>query len=305
MEEAETIWMDGDLVPWDEAQVHVLTHALHYGSAVFEGIRAYDTGDVTAVFRLDAHLDRFFNSAEPYGIDIPFSREEVETAIYDVIQENELDSAYVRPIAFYGYEELGVNPSECPVRVAIAAWPWGAYLGEDAIENGVAVQVSSWRKYRSDMIPTNAKTTGAYVNSLLATTEADRRGFRESILLDADGYVAEGPGENLFLVRDGTVITPDLSSSILEGVTRKSVITMAEDLGYEVVERRVARGELYSADELFFTGTAAEVTPIRQVENVEVGEGTKGPVTDELQQAFFDTVNGETEEYSDWLFPVQ
>ncbi|MDY6761853.1 MAG: branched-chain amino acid transaminase [Candidatus Nanohaloarchaea archaeon] len=305
MDEAESIWMDGELVPWDEAQIHVLSHALHYGSGVFEGIRAYDTVDGTAVFRLDAHLDRFFTSAEPYGIDIPFERGAVEQAIYDVIQENDLDSAYIRPIAFYGYEELGVNPANCPIRVAIAAWPWGAYLGEDAIENGVEVQVSSWRKYRSDMIPTNAKTTGTYVNSLLATTEADRRGFEESIVLDADGYVAEGPGENLFLVEDGTIVTPDVSSSILEGVTRKSVITIAEDLGYEVVERRVARGELYSADELFFTGTAAEVTPIRQVEHVEIGEGTKGPVTDEIQEAFFDTVDGNKEEYSDWLFPVQ
>ncbi|MDY6768522.1 MAG: branched-chain amino acid transaminase [Candidatus Nanohaloarchaea archaeon] len=305
MEEADTIWLDGELVPWEEAQVHVLTHALHYGSGVFEGIRAYDTGEATAVFRLDAHLDRLFNSAEPYGIDIPFTREEIEQAIYEVIEENGLDSAYIRPIAFYGYEELGVNPANCPVRVAIAAWPWGAYLGEDAIENGVEVQVSSWRKYRADMIPTNAKTTGTYINSLLATTEADRRGFEESIVLDADGYVAEGPGENLFIVRDGTVITPDLSSSILEGVTRKSVITIAEDLGYEVVERRVARGELYTADELFFTGTAAEVTPIRQVENVAVGEGTKGPVTDEIQQVFFDTVTGDVDEYSDWLFPVR
>ncbi|MDY6769942.1 MAG: branched-chain amino acid transaminase [Candidatus Nanohaloarchaea archaeon] len=305
MEDVDTIWMDGDQVAWEDAQVHVLTHALHYGSAVFEGIRAYDTGDGTAVFRLDAHLDRFFDSAGPYGIDIPYTRDEIEQAIYDLIQDNELDSCYIRPIAFYGYEELGVNPSNCPVRVAIAVWPWGAYLGEDAIENGVAVQVSSWRKYRADMIPTNAKTSGAYVNSMLATTEADRRGFEESIVLDADGYVAEGPGENLFLVRDGQLITPDLSSSILEGVTRKSVITIAEDLGYEVVERRVGRGELYTADELFFTGTAAEVTPIRQVEHVAVGEGTKGPVTDDIQAAFFDTVEGKKPEYSDWLFPVE
>ncbi|MDY6774251.1 MAG: branched-chain amino acid transaminase [Candidatus Nanohaloarchaea archaeon] len=290
---------------WEEAEVHVLTHALHYGSAVFEGMRAYETESGPAVFRLDAHLDRFFDSAEPYGIEIPYSREELEEAIFHLIQDNGLDSCYIRPIAFYGYNELGVNPGENPVRTAIAVWPWGAYLGENAIENGVEVQVSSWRKYRSDMIPTNAKTSGAYINSMLATTEAERRGFRESIILDADGYVSEGPGENVFLVRDGKIVTPDLSSSILEGITRKSVITLAEDLGYEVEERRVARGELYTADELFFTGTAAEVTPIRKVENVEIGEGTKGPITDEIQQRFFDTVEGKVEEYQDWLFPVQ
>lgn len=305
MEEVDHIWMDGDLVDWNDAEVHVLTHALHYGSGVFEGIRAYDTGEDTVVFRLDAHLDRFFSSAEPYGIEIPFSRDEIEDAIYRLILENGLESCYIRPIAFYGYEELGVNPADCPVRVAIAVWPWGAYLGEEALENGVRVQVSSWRKYRSDMIPTNAKTTGTYINSLLATTEADRRGFEESILLDADGYVSEGPGENIFLVNDGEIITPDISSSILEGVTRKSVITIAEDLGYEVDERRVSRGELYTSDELFFTGTAAEVTPIRAVENVDIGEGTKGPITDEIQQAFFETVEGEREQYSDWLFRVQ
>ncbi|MDY6776747.1 MAG: branched-chain amino acid transaminase [Candidatus Nanohaloarchaea archaeon] len=303
MEEADRIWMDGEQVEWDEAQVHVLTHALHYGSAVFEGIRAYDTVDGTQVFRLDAHLDRFYSSAEPYGIDIPYRKEELKEEILELIRENGLESCYIRPIAFYGYGEMGVNPGDNPVHVAVAAWPWGAYLGEDAIEKGVDVQVSSWRKYRSDMIPTNAKTTGAYVNSMLATREAESNGFTEAVLLDAEGYVAEGPGENLFLVKDGRIVTPDLSSSILEGITRKSVLEIAEDLGYEVEERKVARGELYGADELFFSGTAAEVTPIKKVGEVEVGE--KGEVTDEIQSRFFDVVEGKAEGYSDWLEPVQ
>ncbi len=298
MKEADTIWMDGEEVAWDEAQVHVLTHALHYGSAVFEGMRCYDTADGPAVFRLDAHLDRLVDSANVYGMDIPYSRNELEQAILELIRSNGLDSCYIRPIIFHGYGEMGVDPSGAPVRVAIAVWPWGAYLGEDALENGVDVGVASWRKYRSDMIPATAKTTGAYINSLLATTEASSNGYREAILLDAAGNVAEGPGENLFMVDGETLVTPDPSSSILEGVTRGSVATIAEDLGYDVVERRIGRGELYTADELFFTGTAAEVTPIRSVDDVDIGAGA---VTMEIQETFFDVVDAKKDRYRDWL----
>ncbi len=302
MEPADYIWMDGELVDWEDAEVHVLTHALHYGTAVFEGMRAYETREGTSVFRLDAHLDRLYSSMETYGMEIPYSQEELGDAVKNLIVENGLESCYIRPIVFHGYGELGVNPGENPVNVAVAVWPWGAYLGEEALEKGVDVKVSSWRKYRSDMIPANAKTTGSYVNSMLATTEAERHGFTEAVLLDADGYVAEGPGENLFLVEDGRLVTPDLSSSILDGVTRRSVIELAEDMGHEVVERRVGRGELYTAEELFFTGTAAEVTPIRKVDDVEIGAGE---TTAELQEAFFEVVEGENEKYSDWLEPVQ
>ncbi|WP_435062987.1 branched-chain amino acid transaminase [Halobaculum sp. EA56] len=300
--DVDTIWHDGEYVDWEDATTHVLTHGLHYGTGVFEGVRAYDTERGTAVFRWEEHLDRFYQSAKPYDMEIPYSREELTEATMEVIRRNDLESAYVRPIAYYGYHQLGVSPGDCPTEVAVAAWPWGAYLGEEALENGIEAMVSSWRKHSSSQIPTNAKTTGLYVNSLLAGEEARRNGYAEAIVLNKEGNVAEGPGENIFLVRDGEIYTPGLSESILDGITRDTVITLAEERGYEVHDDvSISRGELNTADELFFTGSAAEVTPIRKVDNVEIGNGSRGPVTEELQQAFFDLVERRTDDHDEWF----
>ncbi|QLG29350.1 branched-chain amino acid transaminase [Halorarum halophilum] len=302
MAEDGVIWQNGEFVDWADATTHVLTHGLHYGTGIFEGVRAYDTEQGTALFRWDEHLDRFYQSAKPYDMEIEYSREELTEATLATIRRNDLESAYVRPIAFYGYHSLGVSPGDCPTDVVVAAWPWGAYLGEEALEEGIEVMVSSWRKHASSQIPTNAKTTGLYVNSMLAGEEARRNGFAEAIVLNKEGNVAEGPGENLFLVRDDTIYTPGLSESILDGITRDTVITLAEERGYEVNDTTsISRGELNTADELFFTGSAAEVTPIRQVDNVVIGNGSRGPVTEELQQAFFDLVERRTDEHDDWF----
>ncbi|GGL48908.1 branched-chain amino acid transaminase [Halocalculus aciditolerans] len=298
----DTIWMNGEFVDWDDANVHVLSHGLHYGTGIFEGVRAYDTQEGTAIFRWEDHLDRFFQSAKPYDMEIPFSREELTEATLETVRRNDLKSCYIRPIAYYGYKSLGVSPGDCPTDVTIAAWPWGAYLGEDALKNGIDVMVSSWRKHASSQIPTNAKTTGLYVNSLLAGEEARRNGYQEAIVLNKEGNVAEGPGENIFMVNDGEIYTPGLSESILDGITRDAVITLAEERGYEVHDNvSISRGQLNTADELFFTGSAAEVTPIKQVDNVTIGEGTRGPVTEDLQQAFFDLVERETDAHDDWF----
>jgi len=303
--DVDTIWIDGEFQDWEDAQVHVLTHGLHYGTGVFEGVRCYDTDDGPAIFRWEDHLDRFYQSAKPYDMEIPFEPEAVTEATLELLRREDLESCYIRPIAFYGYEELGLNPSNCPVTVAVAAWPWGAYLGEEALEEGVDVAISSWRKYGSDKIPTNAKTTGAYVNSVLASLEATGNDYVEAILLNEAGNVAEGPGENLFLVRDGEIHTPGLSEANLDGITRRSVIQLARDLGYTVHDdAAISRGELYTADELFFSGTAAEVTPIRSVDDNQIGSGTKGPVTDEIQAEFFDVVETMPEAYADWFTPV-
>lgn len=302
MEADGTIWMNGEYVDWEDATVHVLSHGMHYGTGIFEGVRAYDTEEGTAIFRWEEHLDRFYDSAKPYDMDIEFSREELTEATLEIVRRNDLDSAYVRPLAYYGYDSLGVSPGDCPTDVTIAAWPWGAYLGEEALKNGIDVKVSSWRKHSSSQIPTNAKTTGLYVNSLLAGEEARRNGFEEAIVLNKEGNVAEGPGENIFLVRDDEIYTPGLSESILDGITRDTVITLAEERGYTVHDNvSISRGELHTADELFFTGSAAEVTPIRQVDNVEVGEGGRGPVTEELQTAFFDLVERRTDDHEEWF----
>jgi len=304
-EGVDTIWMDGEFVDFEDAQVHVLTHGLHYGTGVFEGVRCYDTADGPAIFRWEGHLERFYDSAKPYDIEIPFEPAELTEATVELIRREGLDSCYIRPIAFYGYGPLGLNPADSPVQVAIAVWPWGAYLGEEALEEGVDVAVSSWRKHASSQIPTNAKTTGAYVNSVLASLEAKGNGYVEAIVLNKEGNVAEGPGENLFLVRDEEIYTTGLAESILDGITRRSVITVAEDLGYTVHDgATISRGELYTADELFFTGTAAEVTPIRSVDDNAVGAGTKGPVTDAIQSRFFDIVEEAPAEYADWFHPV-
>ncbi len=300
--DVDTIWQDGDFVDWDDATVHVLTHALHYGTGIFEGVRCYDTDEGPAIFRWDEHLERFYQSAQPYDMEIPFSRTELTEATLELLRREELRSCYIRPVAFYGYGSLGVSPKENPVDTAIAAWPWGTYLGEEALERGVDVMISSWRKYASSQVPTNAKTTGLYVNSLLAGEEARRNGYTEAIVLNKEGQVAEGPGENVFLVRDGEIYTPGLSQSILDGVTRNTVIELARERDYTVHDQAtISRGELNTADELFFTGTAAEVTPIRKVDNVVVGDGSRGPVTEELQQAFFDLVERRTDAHEEWF----
>jgi branched-chain amino acid aminotransferase len=301
----DSVWMDGEFVDWDDAQVHVLSHGLHYGTGVFEGIRCYDTADGPMAFRLEEHLERLYDSAKVYEMEIPYSQEELSEATVNLIDREGLTSCYIRPIAFFGYDRLGINPEGIPVQVAIGAWPWGAYLGEEALEEGVDVKVVSWRKYSSDMIPTNAKTTGPYVNSVLASLEATKHGYVEGIVLNQEGNVAEGPGENIFLVRDGELYTPGLAESILDGITRQTVMTLAEELGYTVHDgATISRGELYTADELFFSGTAAEVTPIRSVDDKDIGAGTKGPVTDDIQSAFFDLVENVPEEHADWFTPV-
>jgi branched-chain amino acid aminotransferase len=303
--DVDTIWMDGEFVDWDDAQIHVLTHGLHYGTGVFEGVRCYDTAKGPAIFRWEDHLERLYDSAKPYDLEIPYDPAELTEATIELIDRQDLTSCYIRPIAFYGYGMLGLNPSDCPEQIAIAVWPWGAYLGEEALEEGVDVAVSSWRKHASSQIPTNSKTTGAYVNSVLASLEAKENDYVEAIVLNKEGNVAEGPGENLFLVRDGEIFTTGLAESILDGITRQSVIDIARDLGYTVYDQAtISRGELYTADELFFTGTAAEVTPIRSVDDNEIGEGTKGPVTDDIQSTFFEIVDQQPEAYADWFHPV-
>jgi len=300
--DVDTIWMDGEFTDWEDAQVHVLTHSLHYGTAVFEGVRCYDTERGPAIFRWEEHLDRLYQSAAALDHDIEHTREELTEATLELIRRQNLESCYIRPLVYYGYDSLGVSPSECPTDTMIACWPWGAYLGEEALEEGVDVMVSSWRKHHSSMIPTNVKATGAYINSMLAGEEARGNGYVEAIVLNKEGDVAEGPGENVFMVNDGEIYTPGLAESILDGITRQTVIDIATDLGYEVNEEaKISRGQLYTADELFFTGTAAEVTPIRTVDDNEIGAGTRGPVTEEIQQRFFDVVERRTDDYDDWF----
>jgi len=301
-EGVDTIWMDGEFVDFEDANIHVLTHGLHYGTGVFEGVRCYETTDGPAIFRWEEHLERLYDSAKPYDIDIPYDPDELTDATLELIDREGLQSCYIRPIAYYGYGPLGLNPANSPVQVAVAVWPWGAYLGEEALEEGVDVAISSWRKHSSSQIPTNAKTTGAYVNSVLASLEAKGNDYVEAIVLNKEGNVAEGPGENLFLVRDDEIYTPGLAESILDGITRQTAIELARDLGYTVHDgATISRGELYTADELFFTGTAAEVTPIRSVDDNVIGAGTKGPVTDEIQTEFFDLVEGNVDGYDDWF----
>jgi len=303
--DVDTIWMDGEFVPWEEAQTHVLTHSLHYGTAVFEGVRCYDTERGPAIFRWDEHLDRLYQSAAPLGHDIGHDREELTEATTELIRRQDLESCYIRPLVYYGYNSLGVSPKDCPTKTTIACWPWGTYLGEDALEQGVDVMVSSWRKHHSSQIPTNIKATGPYINSMLAGEEARSNGYVEAIVLNKEGDVAEGPGENIFVVNDGEIYTPGLSESILDGITRQTVIELAEELGYEVHdEASISRGQLYTADELFFTGTAAEVTPIKTVDDTEIGDGSRGPVTEELQSRFFEVIERRTDDHDEWFTHV-
>ena len=297
------IWYDGKLVPWRDANTHVLTHSLHYGLAVFEGVRAYKTDIGTAIFRLKEHTDRLFNSAHIYMMKIPYTRDQLMEAQKEVVRVNNLESCYIRPIAFYGSEKMGVSPKGASVHVAIAAWPWGAYLGPEALEKGIRVKTSSFARHHVNVSMCRAKCSGTYANSILANLEATDHGYDEGLLLDVDGFVAEGSGENLFMVKNGKLYEPELTSALI-GITRDSIITIAQEMGYEVAARRITRDDLYLADEAFFTGTAAEVTPIRELDGRIIGEGTRGPITAKLQKKFFDCVNAKTNEHRDWLSPV-
>lgn len=295
----DVIWMNGELVEWEKATIHVLTHALHYGTGVFEGIRCYETPKGPAVFRLQDHMKRLENSGRIFMMELPYTVDELIAATHETIKANGLQSCYVRPIAFRGYGEIGVNPEANPIDVAIAVWPWGAYLGEDALKDGVRMTISSWRRHDPNIIPPAAKVTGAYINSVAAKQEAIHKGFDEAIMLNTQGYVAEATGENIFVVKDGEITTPGLSAGALSGITRDSVMKLAADLGNPVKEAMISRSDLYTADEMFCCGTAAEVTPIREIDGRIIGP--PGPVTLEIQQKFFDVVKGVDEKYAHWL----
>jgi len=303
-DETKWVWINGEMTSWRGATVHISTHALHYGTGVFEGIRCYKTPNGPALFRLDAHLERLFSSAAAYRLRIPYSKDELQDAVCDTVRSNSFASCYVRPICYYGSGGLSLNARSCPVDVAILAWPWGAYLGENAVEHGVRVILASWAKFHSRMMPTTAKGCGGYLNSMLAAKEADEAGYDEALLLDEKGNIAEGSGENLFIVRGGRLLTNDERSSILLGITRDSVIQLARDLGIEVEIRTLTLDDLRKADEAFFTGTAVEVTPIREVQGESIGSGTCGPVTARIQKAFVAAVSGIDPRYSSWLHSV-
>jgi branched-chain amino acid aminotransferase len=297
------IWMDGKLIEWRDANIHVLTHTLHYGMGVFEGVRAYKTGDGTAIFRLKDHTKRLLNSAKIFQMEVPFDRATLEAAQLEVVSVNALASCYIRPIIWVGSEKLGVSAKGNTIHVAIAAWPWGAYLGDDGLAKGIRVKTSSFTRHHVNVAMVRAKASGWYVNSILANQEAVTDGYDEALLLDVDGYVSEGSGENFFLVNNGKLYTPDLASC-LDGITRDTVITLARDFGIPVIEKRITRDEVYTCDEAFFTGTAAEVTPIRELDRIELGSGSRGPITEKIQSAFFDIVNGRNPKYAEWLTKV-
>lgn len=297
------IWINGEFVEWENARVHILTHALHYGSGVFEGIRTYKTVKGAAVFRLTDHIKRLFDSAKMYRMDIPYTIEELVEATKETIRRNKLESCYVRPIAFRGYGEMGLYPMDCPVDVAVAAWPWGAYLGDEGIKNGIRVKISSFRRIDPNTLPPSAKATGQYINSILAKLEAKEEGYDEAVLLDFRGFISEGSGENIFVVKNGTLMTPPPSSSILIGITRDTVIKLAKYLDIPFREESLLRFDLYTADEVFFTGTAAEIVPIREVEGREVGD--PGPITRKLQDSFYGVIRGEDKRFEHWLEYVQ
>ena len=298
------IWMDGQLVDWRDAKIHVLTHTLHYGCGVFEGVRAYNTVKGTSIFRLQEHTQRFFNSAKILRMKIPFSQEQFNEAQRLVVRENKLESCYLRPLAWIGSQKLGVSPKGNTIHVMIAAWPWGAYLGEEGLAKGIRVKTSSYTRHHVNITMTQAKAVSNYTNSILANMEATDEGYDEALLLDSQGFVSEGAGENVFVVKDGVIYTPDLSAGALNGITRNTVLHIAKDLGLEIVQKRITRDEVYIADEAFFTGTAAEVTPIRELDRVEIGAGSRGPITEKIQSAFFDIVNGRNPKYAHWLTPV-
>jgi branched-chain amino acid aminotransferase len=297
------IWKDGKLVDWRDANLHMLTHSLHYGMAVFEGVRAYKTVDGTAIFRLREHTQRLFNSAKIFQMAIPYDMETLIEAQKEVVRANQLESCYLRPLVWIGSEKMGVSARGNTIHVGIAAWPWGAYLGEEGLKRGIRVKTSSFTRHHVNVSMVRAKASGYYINSILANQEVTAEGYDEALLLDTDGYVSEGAGENVFLIRNDKLYTPDLASC-LDGITRDAVLTMASDLGIEVIEKRITRDELYCADEAFFTGTAAEITPIRELDNRQIGIGSRGPVTEKLQSLFFDVVGGKAPQYQHWLTRV-
>ncbi len=298
------IWMDGQMVEWRDAKIHVLTHTLHYGCGAFEGVRAYNTQQGPAIFRLQDHTDRLFNSAKILRMQIPFTKEQVNQAQLDVIKANRLDSGYIRPLVWLGSEKMGVSPKGAKVHLMVAAWPWGAYLGEDGLKRGIRVKTSSYTRHHVNITMTQAKAVSNYSNSILANMEATEDGYDEALLLDSAGFVSEGAGENIFVVKGGVIYTPDLSAGALNGITRNTVFAIAKDLGLEIVQKRITRDEIYISDEAFFTGTAAEVTPIRELDRIEIGQGSRGPITEKIQTAFFDIVNGRNPKYAEWLTKV-
>ena len=298
------IWMDGELVEWREAKIHVLSHTLHYGCGAFEGVRAYDTANGTAIFRLQEHTERLFNSAKILRMKIPFSQEQVNEAQRTVVRANQLKSGYVRPLTWIGSQKLGVSPKGNQIHLMVAAWTWGAYLGDDGMKRGIRVKTSSYTRHHVNITMTQAKAVSNYTNSILANLEALDDGYDEALLLDASGFVSEGAGENLFIIKGGVIYTPDLSAGALNGITRNTVFHIAKDLGLEIVQKRITRDEVYIADEAFFTGTAAEVTPIRELDRIEIGAGSRGPLTEKIQTAFFDIVNGRNAKYAHWLTAV-
>ena len=297
------IWKDGHMIEWRDATLHMLTHSLHYGMAIFEGVRAYKTVDGTAIFRLKEHTQRLFNSAKIFQMQLPYDMETLMAAQRDVVRANQLESCYIRPLAWIGSEKMGVSARGNTIHVSVAAWPWGAYLGEEGLAKGIRVKTSSFTRHHVNVSMVRAKASGYYINSILANQEVTAEGYDEALLLDTEGYVSEGAGENVFIVKAGKIYTPDLASC-LDGITRDSVLTMARDLGIDIIEKRITRDEIYCADEAFFTGTAAEVTPIRELDNRTIGAGSRGPVTEKLQSLFFDVVGGKSAKYKHWLTPV-
>ena len=305
MEQADLIWHNGELVAWESAQVHVLTHGLHYGTSVFEGERAYATEHGPAIFRHEDHLRRLLASAELYYMPVPYTLQQLRSATHELIAANGMSECYIRPIVYRGYGQMGLNPLDCEVAVSIAVWPWGAYLGDESGLRGVRAKVSSWRRISSDSLIPHAKASGQYLNSVLAKVEATKAGYEEAILLDAHGFVCEGTGENLFAVRDGMIVTPPQTAGILDGISRRSIIEIARDLGYEVMERDLARAELYLADEVFLSGTAAELVPVRELDDHTIGAGARGPITTAIQSVFLDALHGRDERYAKWLDVVK
>jgi branched-chain amino acid aminotransferase len=305
VEQADLIWQNGELVAWEDAKVHVLTHGLHYGTGVFEGERAYETAGGPAIFRHRDHLDRLYKSAELYYMPIPYTLEELRSATHELIAANDLRECYIRPIVYRGYGQMGLYPLDAPVEVSIAAWRWGAYLGEDGKRLGIRAKISSWRRISHDSLIPHAKASGQYLNSVLAKIEASKAGYQEAILLDPRGFVCEGSGENLFACREGQLLTPPQTAGILDGINRKSIIKIARDLGYDVVERDIARAELYLADEVFMSGTAAELVPVREIDDHQIGAGEPGPVTREIQRVFDDALHGRDPRYAEWLDHVK
>ena len=301
VQEVSKIWMDGELVAWEDAKIHVLTHALHYGTGVFEGIRAYETKSGPAVFRLSDHIRRLFRSAHVYQMEIPYSQDEMIEACKETVRANDMSSCYIRPLVYRGYGEMGLNPLPAPVNVSVAVWKWGAYLGEEAFETGVRAKISSWKRIDHNILPPGVKATGPYVNSSLAKIEALKGGYDEAIMLNQLGYVTDGSGENVFVVRDGVLHTPPFEAGCLDGITKDSVITIARDAGYEVREHNLSRLDLYTAEEAFFTGTAAEVAPIREIDDRQMSAGGRGPITKEIQEAFWGAARGENDRYRSWL----